>query len=166
MYARYDDACPLCRAKRINASVRGHRPPRPVPDEASLVAREMVDELMNNSIGGALITPGGTIFFPVDNGDGGGFDGPRLAIMRRSAEGASGEEGGGNVSSASSASNSVVAQILNDPVFQAAQEGLRNPGQINIATFVHTVRSARDTREIARDFARRLAARERVSTQR
>jgi len=127
MFNRHGDACPICRAPRLGSSIAslGQRPPR----ERELAAVP-------------LQTSSGTIFFPVGDDD----DGSISVIEVRRINHAT------DASSAASAST-IMSDILSDPVVQAAIDGLRNPGRIDVGSFLANIHSARRARNSTNEIA-------------
>lgn len=129
MYNAHGDACPICRAPRLGSSIAesGWRPPQERDTEFAPMF-------------GPMLTSGGTIFFPVDDGDAS----VPVVEVRRIEIGRDGRP----VSSNASAST-IINDVLGDPVVQAAIEGLRNPGAITVRTFMANVGEARRARRIS-----------------
>lgn len=121
MFQRHDDACPICRAERTVESMRANGPRAP---------RRM-----------SFAGPNGTIFFPVDEDVGSSV--PIVEVRVFHAGGGMSQQNGG---SRSSVASSVINDVLNDPVFQAAIDGLRNPVNVNVTTFLANLGEARRSR--------------------
>lgn len=121
MFKAHRDACPICRAPRLGSSISqlGWRPP--LERESPFIA--------------PTLTSGGTIFFPIEEDD---VSIPTVTIVHRT-DASSGE-------TTQSSSSSIINDVLSDPVFRAALEGLRNPGRVSVTTFLSNVGEARRVR--------------------
>ena len=120
MFQRHDDRCPFCRGPRSDTSSMGYRPPRSIPDGFSVDAFEIVDTLVD---GGAFINQASDNVFS--------FSVSRDGNVQRGQE----------ISAAvgNESASSIVANIHNDPVFQIALHGLRNPNRMSVRAFVANV---------------------------
>lgn len=124
MYNGHGDACPICRAPRLGSSIaaNGHRPPDP----------RIFEEFVRSQ--GGVPGPGGTIFFPVDPED----TGDVMVEVRRV------DHSTGNTTGATAAS--IINDVVADPVFQAALDGLRNPQRVSVSAFMASLGEARTRR--------------------
>ena len=110
-----------------------------------LEAAEIVDELIGGAESFAQVdTSGSLIFLPVDNGRN---RRPGLVVMHSSHEDPEPAEAptaqSSTLSGRSTSASSQVQQIAQDPVFQAAVNGLRNPHRISVSNFLRQMRAAR-----------------------
>lgn len=85
---------------------------------------------------GPMLTSGNTIFFPVEDDDDPGI--PIVEIRR--ARRVDDREG------SDATVSSIIQDVMSDPVFQSAIQGLRNPGGITVAAFLSNVGEARRAR--------------------
>jgi len=79
------------------------------------------------------MTSGGTIFFPVGEDDDVGV--PFVEIHRVVSQ-----------ENANADASTIINEVMNDVVVQAAIDGLRNPGRVSVAAFISNLRQARRAR--------------------
>ena len=151
MFSVHDDACPICRAPRTDARFMGYRPPRPVDDTNSSMFQSMFQGGTGSIVN--VATPNGAVFFSVDSGVPEDHEGPRFFVVQRtlrhaaSADSADSQQS--NATTANTTANTLVNEILGDPVVQAAIDGLRNPQRGGVAGFLRGIRNASSRRRRA-----------------
>lgn len=128
MYIRHDDSCPLCRAARADAQSMGTRPP---PSNAQV---EFFDALTGYSLATPVGQRDSLIVFPVANDNGPSAE---LLIFNPVAAPV------GDPDAASIAASTLVNNIVNDPAFHVAVEGLQNPDRISVSSFLRRIRAVR-----------------------
>lgn len=128
MFNGHGDTCPICRAPRLGSSIAelGWRPPSQSEDAFAPMF-------------GPMVTTGGTIFFPVADDD------PGIPIVEIRRVGAS-----SNSETNDAGASTIIRDVLSDPMVMAAIEGLRNPGNVTIGTFLSNVGEARRARDMSR----------------
>lgn len=134
MFERHDDSCPLCRAERCDERRMGNRPFLPNPDSF-----DIVDSLTGYSLQTPIVQSGNLIVFPVSNGDG---PSAQLLVLRRSHASNNEDEQQQQNENDVDAASALVREIVSEPVFRTALEGLQNPSRIPVASFVSRVRRA------------------------
>lgn len=137
MFSVHDDACPICRAARVDTQFMGHR--HPLPGDNNLTMHTIFG-------GGVASTPNGAVFFSVDSGVPADLEGPRFIVVQRSFGHASSSSSSPPQDDSNTNVNSIVSEILGDPVVQAAIDGLRNPQRGGVAGFLRGIRNASNRR--------------------
>jgi len=121
MFETHGDACPICRAPRSQCSIE------------SLGLRPTVPRT-RDSLVGTIIIGRGTMFFPVDNDV--TDESPTIVIRNVTRDGAARQEASTDLAGA-------INEILRDPVFTTAVDGLRRPSSIPLSSFLNMVDVAR-----------------------
>jgi hypothetical protein len=98
-----------------------------------------------------VATPNGAVFFSVDSGVPDDLEGPRFVVVQRtfghrassdSTDAADPQQSNADTANADTTANTIVNEILGDPVVQAAIDGLRNPQRGGVAGFLRGIRNA------------------------
>ena len=100
---------------------------------------DIVDSLSGYSLQTPIIQSGNLVVFPVSNGDG---PSAQLLVLRRSHASNNEDEQGEQNENDANVASALVREIVSEPVFRTALEGLQNPGRIPVASFASRVRRA------------------------
>lgn len=134
MFTRHADACPLCRATRVDTARMGERGPAPPRNDnfRLLEASEIAQAVFGNSDAFTEVPASNVsaVLFamPAHPGARSGM----IVVQHNFSE---------DESAPSSAAH-VVDQIARDPGVRAAIEGLRNPSRVRVGSFLSHIRRA------------------------